>query len=102
VLTVDRDRRVTMLEGALIWEARPENRATTASGTPWYLGERVDDVFNRLAPDLKEGVRPKFLGTIDDVIEGRISEDIKEHSISKMPPWVLSGSSLTQSRQPVV
>ena len=85
VLTVDRERRVTMLEGALIWDAKPENRATTESGSSWYLGEHVNDVFNRLNPDLKEGERPRFLGGIDDVITGRLTEDIKEHSISKWP-----------------
>jgi len=98
VFTVNRELRVTMLEGALIWDAGPENRATTESGSPWYIGEPVDDVFNRLNPDLKEGERPKFLGTINDVIEGRISEDIQEHSISKRFFGWLRGCRLTKNR----
>ncbi len=69
-----------MLEGALMWDATGENSATNESGPPMVvpIGEHVGDVFNRLNPSLKQGERRQFLGSIDDVISGTLSEDIKE------------------------
>jgi hypothetical protein len=74
-----------MLEGALIWDATGENSVRNQLGQPWYVGEHVDEVFNRLNPKLREGERPQFLDSIDDVINGNRAEDLQEHEIGKAP-----------------
>lgn len=85
IFTVDCNRKITMLEGALIENAQ--------AGNSWSPGGDVDDVFNRLHPELPEGQRPDFLSAIDSIIHQQAGDVVVEHSISKLPrpmtddPW---------------
>lgn len=81
IFTVDVQRKITMLEGALIENAEMNGR----SGNSWCLGGSVDDVFNRLHPELPEGQRPDFLTAIDAIIDRKAGDVLVEHSISKLP-----------------
>ncbi|KAJ2974880.1 hypothetical protein NQ176_g5825 [Zarea fungicola] len=77
IFTVDPDRRVTMLEGALIWNNTYED---TEKGR-WFIGEDMYTVFNRLTEQMAEGERPNWLNSIEEILEGKSTEDIKEHGL---------------------
>ncbi|KAJ4397588.1 hypothetical protein N0V93_001820 [Gnomoniopsis smithogilvyi] len=81
IFTVDCNRKITMLEGALIENAE----VNQISGNSWYLGGNVDDVFNRLHPELPDGQRPDFLSAVDAIIDQKAGDVVVEHSISKLP-----------------
>ncbi|KAL2108976.1 hypothetical protein VUR80DRAFT_3133 [Thermomyces stellatus] len=79
LFTLDTDRRISMLEGALV-------RDTTGVGSPdagsqgrpgWYIGKNVYDVFFRLGA----GQELDFLRPIDDVFEGKTSKGARECKI---------------------
>lgn len=76
ILTVNQLQKVTMLEGALIWDA---NAGSVASDHDerWFVGLDVDEVFKRLNPDQP----PEFLQPIKDVLTGRRSQDLQEHAL---------------------
>lgn len=79
IFTVDTNRKITMLEGALI-----ENEGLSIDGKPtWCVGGNVDEVFNRLHPELPAGQRPNFLSAIDSVIARKTGDVVVEHNISK-------------------
>lgn len=81
IFTVDLDRKITMLEGALI-----ENADLASDSQPgWCMGGNVDEVFNRLHPELPEGQRPDFLAAIDAIIARKPGDMVVEHSIGKRP-----------------
>lgn len=81
IFTVDCQRKITMLEGALIENAEMNQ----TSGNSWYIGGNVDDVFNCLHPELPNGQRPDFLSAIDAIIDRKAGDVVVEHSISKLP-----------------
>lgn len=76
IFTVDPKRCVTMLEGALIWNNQSED-----THDRWYVGQDMYTVFNRLTEDMAEGELPDWLQPIEDVLEGRLVEDVKEHGL---------------------
>ncbi|KAM5355536.1 hypothetical protein ACJ41O_002182 [Fusarium nematophilum] len=78
IFTVDPNRRVTMLEGALIWNNTHEE---SHDGTRWFVGENMYKVFNRLTAQLPDGERPEFLEPIELMLDGKATEDVKEHGI---------------------
>ncbi|KAK1829854.1 putative signal transduction histidine-protein kinase [Podospora conica] len=75
MFTVDLESRVTMLEGALIWDS------TCDSSSRWYIGQNVYDVFNRLNNSLPEGQMPPFLQPLESVLTGQATEEFQEHEI---------------------
>ncbi|EGX89909.1 autoinducer 2 sensor kinase/phosphatase luxQ [Cordyceps militaris CM01] len=77
IFTVDPNRRVTMLEGALIWDTTYQD---TEKGR-WFIGEDMYTVFNRLTEQMPEGERPDWLNSIEEILEGKRFEDIKEHGL---------------------
>lgn len=81
LFTVDPNRKVTMLEGALIWNNTHEENH---DGTRWFIGENMYTVFNRLTAQLEDGERPEFLGPIEDILDGKTLEDVHEHGIGKL------------------
>ena len=83
IFTVDPKRRVTMLEGALIWNNTHEENH---DGTRWFVGENMYKVFNRLTAQLADGERPEFLEPIELILDGRVAEDVMEHGIGKTWP----------------
>lgn len=80
IFTVDPDRRVTMLEGALIWNSASEENHEKSR---WYVGENMYTVFNRISERAPDGERPPWLQPIEDILEGRSNEDVKEHGLRK-------------------
>lgn len=85
IFTVDLNRKVTMLEGALIWDTLGDNSSMDAAESPWYIGENVYEVFNRLNSQLPDGQRPQFLEPIESILAGLPTEDLdlQEHEIGK-------------------
>ncbi|KAK0384148.1 hypothetical protein NLU13_8237 [Sarocladium strictum] len=77
LLTVDTERRVTLLEGSLIWDKAEELSKTNR----WLIGQNMYAVFNRLTEQLPEGERPEFLQPIEDILDGKILEGVCEHRI---------------------
>lgn len=77
IFTVDLDRKITMLEGALIWDAD----TTGQDDSKWYIGGNVDEVFNSLNPELPDGERPDFLSAIDSIFSRRSGDRVVEHAI---------------------
>lgn len=80
IFTVDPNRKVTMLEGALIWGSIHDE---DHDGSRWYIGENIYRVFNRLTDQVTEGERPKFLESIELILDGEVKEDLKEHGIGE-------------------
>lgn len=76
MFTVDLDSRVTMLEGALIWDSACD------SSSRWYIGQNVYDVFNRLN-SLPEGQMPPFLQPLESVLTGQATAEFQEHEIGE-------------------
>ncbi|KLU88022.1 hypothetical protein MAPG_07009 [Magnaporthiopsis poae ATCC 64411] len=81
IFTVDTDRKVTMLEGSLSWDATGERYRDHEDGSRWYLGHNMYEVFNRLNSHLEDGERPPFLEPVESILAGRSTEDIQEHGI---------------------
>lgn len=82
IFTADTNRRVTMLQGALIWDLASDHNQHDSK---WFIGENVYTVFNKLTDQLAEGERPEFLRPIEQILDGRVAEDgVDEHSISKL------------------
>lgn len=77
IFTVDLDRKITMLEGALIWDTNTSGQ----DDSKWYIGGNVDEVFNSLNPELPEGERPDFLSAIDSIFSRRSGDVVVEHAI---------------------
>lgn len=80
ILTVNQERKVTMLEGALIWDAHSESLSSD-NDARWYVGLGVEEVFERLNPHQKRIPRANFLQPIEDVLTGRLSQDLQEHGL---------------------
>ncbi|CRK43660.1 hypothetical protein BN1723_005767 [Verticillium longisporum] len=78
IFTVDRDHKLTMLEGALIWDLNDGDHTRDSS---WYIGEDMYDVFNRLNTQLAPGEEPKFLRPIEGILDGKQRELVEEHGI---------------------
>ncbi|KAL0935044.1 hsp90-like protein [Colletotrichum truncatum] len=79
IFTVDTNRKLTMLEGALIWDSNGEE--STSNNSSWFIGQDMYTVFNRLNTQLKAGERPKFLRPIEDILAGGKTEEVAEHGI---------------------
>ncbi|KAG5929477.1 hypothetical protein E4U42_005741 [Claviceps africana] len=78
IFTVDQQRRITMLEGALIWNNTHED---SHDSSRWYIGENVYSVFNRLTDQLDQGGQLDFLQPIEDILDRKYSEEVKEHGL---------------------
>ncbi|OLN86778.1 Two-component system protein A 2 [Colletotrichum chlorophyti] len=79
IFTVDTNRRLTMLEGALMWDNNGEDGQGIDSS--WFIGKDMYEVFNRLNTQLKTGERPKFLRPIEDILAGGKTEEVAEHGM---------------------
>ncbi|GAB0143973.1 hypothetical protein EsHS_00004470 [Epichloe bromicola] len=78
IFTVDQQRRVTMLEGALIWNNTYED---SHDSSRWYIGENMYSVFSRLTNQVAEGEQLGFLQPIEDILDRKYSEEVKEHGL---------------------
>lgn len=79
IFTVDTNLKLTMLEGALMWDSNGDDSA--ANQSTWFLGQNMYEVFNRLNPQLKTGERPKFLRPVEDILGGGKTEEVAEHGM---------------------
>ena len=84
LFAVDRNRKVTMLEGGLVCDSQMR--------TPgWYIGEDVYDVFNRLDPRLPDGQIPPFLEPLQSTLAGK-TVPAQKHEIRRDPrSYLLAG-----------
>ncbi|KAI0158235.1 hypothetical protein GGR57DRAFT_40244 [Xylariaceae sp. FL1272] len=85
IFSVDRDRKVTMLEGSLIWNDGSDTRSTdseSSQDSQKYIGRNVDEVFNDLNPRIRRGETPAFLNPVSDLLIGKPPNDtVQEHEI---------------------
>jgi PAS domain S-box-containing protein len=85
IFSVDRNRNVTTLEGALILNDRNDTHSSdrvSSHDSQRYIGRNIDEVFHDLNPKLRKGETPAFLEPIQDLLAGRKpSETVHEHEI---------------------
>ncbi|KAI1876146.1 hypothetical protein JX265_000604 [Neoarthrinium moseri] len=88
IFSVDRNRKVTMLEGAIIWDRRKEARGREDESSDddlyalHYVGRDVDEVFNDLNSRMPHGEIPAFLAPIHEMFHGKRRRDmVTEHEL---------------------
>ncbi len=94
IFSVDRDRKVTMLEGALITDVEKDCTADdeSARDSQRYIGQDVDQVFNDLNPQLPPGEIPGFLTPVKQLLSGTQPDaTVFEHKISKSGFYLAPG-----------
>ncbi|KAL1890484.1 hypothetical protein Cpir12675_005378 [Ceratocystis pirilliformis] len=80
LFTVDRELKITLLEGGLVGNGIPDD--TDANGRGWFIGHDVYEVFDglvKLKPDEENGT---FLRPIESVLMGNDPEHVMEHKIN--------------------
>lgn len=78
MFAVDPDRKVTLLEGSLIWDAlSPELSAS------WFIGKDVYEVFNNLNQQLPDGQTPAFLQPLESILRGKSPVELQDHKFGK-------------------
>lgn len=88
LITVDVERKVSMLEGALIRDTMGEGDPDSESQkrSDWFIGMNVYDVFSRLDSDIPAKENVEFLEPIEDVFSGRTAKGTREHKLRKTTP----------------
>jgi hypothetical protein len=71
LFTVDLERTVTMLEGALVYD----------SESKWYIGENVYNVFNQFNSMMADEPFPPFLEPIEPILSGQAHESNRDYEI---------------------
>lgn len=69
-----------MLEGALIWNNTHED---SHDSSRWYIGENMYSVFSRLTNQVVQGQQLDFLQPIEDILDRKYSEEVKEHGLGQ-------------------
>lgn len=84
---MDRHRKITLLEGAFIWDVEKElesgDESVSSKQTPGdhFVGRSVYEVLNQSkSPRNKNGV-PTSLKAIEDILTGKTMEEVEEHCI---------------------
>ncbi|TAQ84750.1 hypothetical protein B7494_g6944 [Chlorociboria aeruginascens] len=86
LFSVDRNQIIRLLEGAFIWDLESEIGSGDESGSSKlgrseeYVGRSVYDVFFRRHSNRREDFPPS-LKSIEDILTGKITEDVQEHCI---------------------
>ena len=94
LFAVDRNRKVTMLEGGLVCDSQMRSPG-------WYIGEDVYDVFNSLDPSLPAGQIPPFLKPLQSALAGETVSAF-QHEIRMEPKKpIFCPDSLTQLQRAV-
>lgn len=86
IFSVDREGKVTMIEGALIWngikDGTIDNEEDDSRDGSRYIGKGVDDVFNDLSTRAGKGDIPGFLKPVKELLAGKkMREMVQEHEI---------------------
>lgn len=79
MFAVDPNRKVTLLEGSLIWDALSPER----SGPSWFIGKDVYEVFNNLNQQLPDGQTPAFLQPLESILGGKSPVELQDHKFGK-------------------
>ncbi|KAG4443611.1 hypothetical protein IFR05_000888 [Cadophora sp. M221] len=89
LFAVDRNRMITLLEGAFIWDLEKDlesgDESVSSKQTPGhhFVGKSVYDVLNQSkSPRDKNGV-PTSLKPIEDILTGKTMEEVQEHCIDE-------------------
>ncbi|KAK4453311.1 histidine protein kinase NIK1 [Podospora aff. communis PSN243] len=79
VFTIDVNRKVTMLEGALIWNLAGSDNTCDSH---WYIGQDIYHVFNRLSSQPANATqRAPFLEPLELILSGKATAEYKEHEL---------------------
>ncbi|KUJ24103.1 uncharacterized protein LY89DRAFT_12234 [Mollisia scopiformis] len=87
LFSVDRHRKITLLEGAFIWDLESEigSGDESSNGRPTkgedYIGKNVYDVFYATQNGRSRDGIPESLRPIEDILTGKTMEDVHEHCI---------------------
>ncbi|KAI0137712.1 hypothetical protein F4776DRAFT_623089 [Hypoxylon sp. NC0597] len=85
IFAVDQDLKVTMLEGALTWNAAGNDTSGDGSDRTdpqVYVGKSIDEVFTSLNPRLRSEEFPAFLEPVKLILAGEQStETVHEHQL---------------------
>ncbi|KAH7321317.1 hypothetical protein B0I35DRAFT_211892 [Stachybotrys elegans] len=79
IFTVDTRKRMTMLEGALIWSKNSEDNHEDSR---WFIGENMYNVFNNLIAEPSDEEQSDWLQPVEEILSGHISEDIVLHGFN--------------------
>jgi len=80
IFTVDRKGRLTMLEGAMVWDLQKGQKARFDSAK--CIGRQIEDVFAKINPETKDGETKAFLSGLYDILSGRQPQDtVHEHGL---------------------
>ncbi|KAI1454811.1 hypothetical protein F4805DRAFT_469082 [Annulohypoxylon moriforme] len=82
IFAVDHDLKVTMLEGALTWNAARGPDDPDGNDPRTYVGKSIDTVFTNLNPHLRLDEFPEFLEPLKRVLAGeQTTETVHEHKM---------------------
>ncbi|KAI9648014.1 hypothetical protein NHQ30_002642 [Ciborinia camelliae] len=89
LFSVDRNRNVNLLEGSLVWDLESDvgssDESVAGSGKTKrddYIGQNVYDVFSHTNNHRKRHYMvPSSLQPIEDILTGKTTEDMQEHTI---------------------
>ncbi|QSZ37462.1 hypothetical protein DSL72_008560 [Monilinia vaccinii-corymbosi] len=88
LFSVDRHRKINLLEGSFIWDLDSESgssdESVAGSGKPKgddYIGKNVYEVFAHSSRRKRHDMIPSSLQPIEDILTGKIMEDVQEHTI---------------------
>ncbi|KAL7620854.1 hypothetical protein AAE478_009852 [Parahypoxylon ruwenzoriense] len=73
IFSVDHDLNVTMLEGAMTWNAGTDDAPSIDPQD--YVGKSVDEVFTILNPRLQSDEIPEFLEPLQHILAGKVSSE---------------------------
>lgn len=91
IFSVDREGKVTMIEGALIWngikDGTIDNEEDESRDGSRYIGKDVDEVFSDLSTRAGKGDIPGFLKPVKELLAGKkMREMVQEHEIGASLP----------------
>lgn len=87
LFSVDRNRKLTLIEGAFIWDldsdigSGDESGSGKPSKSEELIGKNVYDVFRLTNPGARKDEVPPSLKPIEDILTGKTMEDVHEHCI---------------------
>lgn len=87
LFSVDRNRKITLLEGSFIWDLESDLGSGDESGSGKqsrgedYIGKNVYDVFYQSNTPHRRDEIPASLRPIEDILTGKTMEDVHEHCI---------------------
>ena len=87
LFSVDRNRKLNLIEGSFIWDldgdigSGDESGSGKASKSEELIGQNVYDVFRIKNHQASKHQIPASLQPIEDILTGKIMEDVREHCI---------------------